>query len=204
MYTDLDKPNNNFFGNLFRKRKKRLFDDFEKKFNQTLLIHMAFGLVFILLGLVFVQFISIPENLIHIFLGIIILGWSVNAFLTYRKSEYKIFNRYIFYSIIGLILAILFFVFKSPNTIFACFVLLSAVTVIDYALMFKKIQNGAWTVLAVSTILMILLAVVLFIYPLEHLLMIQFMGVLQILYGMLNIMVLNLVKNTAVDHLNDF
>jgi|GEM_PF-2471408 len=206
MYTDNEFNNkkNSLFGNLFRKRTKRLFNDFEKKFNQVVNVKMIIQIICIITGLCLFLLTGLSDTVVAYVVAVYVIVWSINSLSASRSQEYNLFKRFLIYAILGIITAVALIITKNVPLCLGLWILIEMLVKLDFMFQFKKISLSSWTVLLGYSIFLLMFAILIFVNPLKQLLLTEFTGVMLILTSILNLTALNLVKTIGVDYLNDF
>lgn len=215
MYNEkkVNKKNKNreseFGSKFFRKRTKRLLTNIDILFHKIMVIELIISSLLILLGVVALLFPSVSIKIISILLGLTIIAYGItNIYSYFKRKEIAIFKFYIMYGIIACIVGLLMlinpFVFSQLMTIiFGIYILYLAVNKFDFALKLKRIEEKSWTILLASSILESLISILIFVNPFSNLSIMQLVGSFLILSGIINWMNTLLIKNRALDFMEN-
>lgn len=200
---------NEFGSRFFRKRTKRLLTNIDILFHKIMVIELIISSLLILLGVVALLFPSVSIKIISILLGLTIIAYGItNIYSYFKRKEIAIFKSYIMYGIIACIVGLLMlinpFAFSQLMTIiFGIYILYLAVNKFDFALKLKKIEEKSWTILLASSILESLISILIFVNPFSNLSIMQLVGSFLILSGIINWMNTLLIKNRALDFMEN-
>lgn len=200
---------NEFGSRFFRKRTKRLLTNIDILFHKIMVIELIISSLLILLGVVALLFPSVSIKIISILLGLTIIAYGItNIYSYFKRKEIAIFKSYIMYGIIACIVGLLMlinpFAFSQLMTIiFGIYILYLALNKFDFALKLKKIEEKSWTILLASSILESLISILIFINPFSNLSIMQLVGSFLILSGIINWMNTLLIKNRALDFMEN-
>lgn len=179
-------------------------NDQERKYNYIKIGEMALSLVFIIVGIIFMNSIFSDKKIATI-LGIIILIEGIlNVYSKVMKDSNSYFKLNLVFGIIYIIIAILLFtnLIKFVNYIqiyFGIYLAVNGIKQLVTSIKLKLIGDKSFLITLIMSILIISLGILLMFYPFETFGIIETIGIFAILLGLLNINTANLLKNRVSD-----
>jgi len=198
-----------FFGNLFRKRTKRLLTDIDRLFTKIMWYHILASLVLIGIGVLFLFWPDLSVTVLGVLFGLNILAFGcINLYSYKKRSDLPFFTYYLVYGIAGLLLGVLTilnpFLFTQVVTIFiGLWILYMAIVKFEFSLRLKKMEESSWLLFLVSSVLEVFMSILIFVNPFSNLVITTLSGAYFILCGIINCTDAILAKNRSIDFLEN-
>lgn len=192
---------------MFHRRVKRLLTASEVLFQKYLDILAIFSVLFLFMGVIMSLFQTAPLKVYGIFLGIFSFLYGIlHLFFFKKQRQFRFFRYLIIYGVVGIILGILFWVLE-PFYYFLLWGGLILVISLGYlfaSFYFFRFHDNSFAVLIVSTLMGIVLSVLSFLHPFPHMIIAELLGLLSILFGVLNLSILSLFQKKISEFVGCF
>lgn len=211
MYYDDNNYKNNIsiLSRFFRKRTKRLLTNIDRLFSKIIGYEIICTSIFVIFGVLLLLNANLNNIISSMVFGILTIVFGlINLYSYSKRRDISLFQFFIGYGIIGIILGILiimnpFFLSKSITLFVGLWGIYIFLMTLDLAIRCKIIGESSWIITLVSALLEIFMSTVVLINPFDNLLLSEVAGAFLVLIGILKCANLILVKNRSIDFLEN-
>lgn len=172
----------------------------EKSFQKIIFIEMVFSVLYALLGLFIFLNSEITNKIVGVCMGtFFIISGIASIFSFIEKSKIKIFHYNIVFGIASVVVGI--FSMLNPlsivnflNISIGIWLLIESINKFIYFLFLRKVNSKSANILLVSSLLLLILAILIIVNPFRSMVITKTVGIFIILYNILNLNDLVLLK----------
>jgi len=192
---------------LFHRRTKRLLTDSEILFQKYLDVSSLFSLLFLIMGIGMILCQSVSMKLYGMIFGLFLLGFAgIQFYFFLKRREFEVFRFSCISFFFAVVLGILYFILNPIYYIllWGFVIIVSMFEKLFHAFYLYRLHDNSFLIYFVSLFMMLILAILAFIHPFANLPILEVLGLLSILFHILNLSTLSLLQKRISEFVGCF